>query len=256
MRSLLSISLSCGRALRELEMDLLGWELPPIDIAMSEFPIRPDAVGTWCFRCGESIGIGEQTDRGCASCRGCATPLVGVVRLGEYCPPLSTRILQLKYMRWPAMARTLGIRLAQQVRASLPLDRFPQAVVAMPMPWIRSWWRGIDHAAVIASGVASELDIPLVSPLSQRLGPTQASRSRTDRQRSSKRFHPRRRGSVSLQDVGRVLLVDDVRTTGASLRQAAICLRAAGATEVIGAVLAVVPSPRRSRVQKVPQKWR
>jgi len=232
-------------ALRSVESDLLGWEFPPIDLAIAEAPIAADPAGTWCLRCGETVGTGEQTERGCASCRGSSTPLERFIRLGEYQPPLSTRVLQIKYARWHAMAGELGRRLGVQVRESLPSGRQPAAVVSMPMPWLRSWWRGIDHASEIASGVASQLGIPLLHPLIQRPGPTQTSRSRTERRRATDRIFVRRRARDTIRALGSLLIVDDVRTTGASVHQAALALQEAGASEVIGAVLAVVPNPRR-----------
>lgn len=228
--------------LRAVEAEAIGWELPPLAIAFAELPVELDEVGAWCLRCGESVAAAEVTPRGCASCRGQRLPWRRFVRVAEYSAILATRINQVKHLRWSAMAEALGARLAEQCRSGLVSK--PDAVVSIPMPWLRRWWRGIDHGAWLAGGVARSLGIPAVPIGTQRLGPPQASRSRSERLRTSHRFAISRR-QRRLVAGRRLLVVDDVRTTGATLRQFARLLREAGAAEVQVAVVAVVPNPRR-----------
>ncbi|MBL9148358.1 MAG: ComF family protein [Phycisphaerae bacterium] len=228
-------------AVRAVEAALIGWELPPLPIAFAELPVELDEIGAWCLRCGESVSAAEVTPRGCASCRGQRLPWKRFVRVAEYSASLATRINQVKHLRWSAMAEALGARLATQCRVGLASP--PDLVVSIPMPWLRRWWRGIDHGAWLAGGVARSLGVPAISVGAQRSGPPQASRSRSERLRSRHRFAIAK-GERRL--VGRrVLLVDDVRTTGATLRQFARLLRDAGAAEVAVGVVAVVPNPRR-----------
>lgn len=93
--------------------------------------------------------------------------------------------------------------------------------------------RGFDQGALLARALARRLDRP-VGPLLQR---PRRSRSQRGRSRSE------RLEVVDLvargPTAGRVLLVDDVVTTGASLRRAAWALRAAGAAGVSSLVVAV-----------------
>ncbi|MFQ5668740.1 MAG: ComF family protein, partial [Candidatus Binatia bacterium] len=123
-------------------------------------------------------------------------------------------------------------------------------VVPMPMPWTRRVYRGIDHAHVIAAGVARSVEAPLVRILIRRNGPPQATLSRSERLRRgsrgtrlrgawrrSRREHPLAGAAV--------ILVDDVATTGATLRAAARVLRSLGPSQVVGAVLAVANDPAR-----------
>lgn len=251
-----------ARLATALERDLLGWELPPIPVAFQDMPIVSDPISAWCPRCGASVGPGEVTDAGCGECRGGTSPIRRTVRIGEYGGGLAKRILQTKHLRWPWMARALGARLAAQCLESLGQELAAvEAVVSIPMPTFRRWLRGIDHAAEVAAGVAAGIGCPLWRPLRQVGGQTQVSRSRTDRRRATRRFQAMQQ-ERAWAPLGRmwpfglsqwrwsrppasVLLVDDVRTTGATLEQAARLLRELGVQDVMAAVVAVASSPRR-----------
>jgi len=81
--------------------------------------------------------------------------------------------------------------------------------------------------------VARRLDRPCRPLLRRRPGPAQTALDRAGRAATA--YDPRRRAD------GTVLLVDDVCTTGASVRAAAAALRAAGASGVAAAVVARTP---------------
>jgi predicted amidophosphoribosyltransferase len=91
--------------------------------------------------------------------------------------------------------------------------------------------RGYDQAELLARAVARRGGLPVAALLRRCPGPAQAGRAAGDRW-----AHP---GFVALRRTERpVLLVDDVATTGATLSAAARALRAAGAPEVHGLVVA------------------
>ena len=100
--------------------------------------------------------------------------------------------------------------------------------------------RGFDQAQVLARAVARRLDLPC-RPLLRRLpGPAQTGRTLAER-RAGPAF--RARGRLP----ARVLLVDDVVTSGATVSAAARALRAAGTTRVHVVVAARTPDRRRTR---------
>jgi predicted amidophosphoribosyltransferase len=106
--------------------------------------------------------------------------------------------------------------------------------------------RGFDQARLLARGVARRLALPC-RPLLRRLpGPGQTGRDAAARY-AGPEFAPRR----SLRGA-RVLLVDDVVTTGATVSAAARALRSAGAGEVRVVAAARTPPSRRHVHSAIP----
>jgi predicted amidophosphoribosyltransferase len=117
----------------------------------------------------------------------------------------------------------------------------PAPLVAIPPSPLRLALRGYDPAEELATPLAALLDVPLLRPL-RRGDPWRQSR----RRRAERLAHPPRfavRGAVPR----RVLLVDDVLTTGATLGAAGRALREAGACRVEAAVLCRSPRGRSRR---------
>ncbi len=168
------------------------------------------------------------------------------MRLGPYIDPLRQWICSIKYQRWSDMAELLGRQLGVALIESKRLDVSRCVVVPMPMPWQRRVYRGIDHALAIAGATAAELRAPLLRVLAAANGTPQVGLSRTDRLRRGGRGFRLRRcpGGWNLRDL-QIVLVDDVRTTGASMQRAVRVLRRSHPAGVIAAVLAV--SDERAR---------
>ncbi len=110
------------------------------------------------------------------------------------------------------------------------------AVVPVPLHWRRRRARGYDQAALLARPVAKSLGVPALLRGLQRVRntPRQVDLPHAERQRNIAGAF----ASWRLQGVGRVLLVDDVRTTGATLRAASDALKAGGVSDVHTFVLA------------------
>ena len=232
----------------------IGYSLPPARRVVEESDFSPDERAAYCHRCGDSVGPGEATQSGCGSCRDqpALTP-DGVVRLGPYSGELRDWIIGIKYgRRWAEMAELLGRTLGRAVRQADLIDIERAIVVPAPMPWQRRMYRGIDHARTIASGVARQLHAPSLDILARANGPLQVSLSVSERARAGSRGLRRRRriGGWPVKGL-HLVLVDDVRTTGASLKAAARLLRPLKPDRVIGAVLAV--SDDRARRERAAQ---
>ncbi len=154
---------------------------------------------------------------------------------GSYEGSLRKLIHVFKYGKVESLAGPLSRFLIQ----SLPLEQQFDIVLAMPMHWRKLWQRGFNQAELLARPVARRYGIKLSSNLRRRrytkpqAGLSEAKR-RDNLRNSFTVVRPEQmRGK-------RVLLIDDVFTTGATLRTAAEALKAAGAGHVCALTLARV----------------
>lgn len=99
--------------------------------------------------------------------------------------------------------------------------------------------RGFDQAALLARAVGHELHLPCARLLYRPPGPPQTGRSLDERRRGPA-FTIRPGAPVP----ARVLLVDDIVTTGATMAAAALALRHGGAETVVGLAAGRTPPPR------------
>jgi ComF family protein len=146
-----------------------------------------------------------------------------LIVLGAYRPPLSTAIVRFKYQGRPELSRPLARMLAPALdEAALQGDA---AFVPVPLHPRRLATRGYNQAALLAQELAA---------LRQRsCHPRLLRRVRETEQQVGKSLSERRQnpdGAFLLRKIGptRVVLVDDVVTTGATVRACAQALAAGG----------------------------
>lgn len=189
-----------------------------------------------CPRCAGSIGPFEDLEGGCVRCRDERFAFDGVIRLGPYAGLLRDVVLELKQSPGEPLAEVMGslwaANRAEQFRA---LDC--TVVTAVPLHWQKRIERGYNPAAAVARSIAVAVNRPYV-PLLRRTRYTreQTLLSGADRRKNVKGAFAVRTGQTA-QDV-RVLLIDDVLTTGSTASAAAEALKTAGAAQVTVAVLA------------------
>jgi ComF family protein len=148
---------------------------------------------------------------------------------------IATALRRLKYGDRPDIAAPLGDLLRFTARgARLSAD----VVVPVPLHPARLAERGYNQAALLASAVAWELGAPLSARALRRTRAT-AQQARLDRERRRDNVA----GAFSVHAPGgvrgrRVVLVDDVTTTGSTLTACAGALVEAGAATVTALVVA------------------
>jgi ComF family protein len=183
-----------------------------------------------CPRCGLALGPYAQ-------CSACARERFGfdaVISLGRYEGVRREAILRLKSGWNESLAELLGQTWAARVPCPAEMD----AVVPVPLHWSRRWQRGYNQAEALARGLASGWGLPMHSRWLWRVRPTSDQKGLgRDQRRENLRAAFCVACGVSLQGL-RVVLVDDVMTTGATCSESALALKKAGALRVIAAVLA------------------
>ena len=60
----------------------------------------PDPASAYCSKCGNSVGLHEQTADGCRTCRGKRLPWSRFIRLGEYHGLIREVVHEVKFTRW------------------------------------------------------------------------------------------------------------------------------------------------------------
>ncbi|MEM9134055.1 MAG: phosphoribosyltransferase family protein [Actinomycetota bacterium] len=156
----------------------------------------------------------------------------GLVALWPYDPCSRAVILALKNGHRPDLAAVAARALASRIPAV-------DVVTWVPASGRGRRRRGYDQGAVLAGRLAHRLGVPRRRLLVRVDTAGGRTRSRAERL-GGPAIEPVRGVGAGPRPLGRVLLVDDVVTTGGSLASPARALRAAGAGEVRAAVLAVV----------------
>ena len=136
-------------------------------------------------------------------------------------------IRQMKYHGHPRHAETLSFLMAQAVR-DMPECPVFSAVVPVPMHARRQRSRGYNQAELLAGGVAAGLQIPLVSRFIGKAIHTHAQngQDREARLRAVSGSYAPYAEAIQ-PEPGNWLLVDDVTTTGSTLRACAAAMRQA-----------------------------
>jgi ComF family protein len=171
----------------------------------------------------------------CSICRESLVNFDCFYSFGRYDDALRKLIHIFKYSKVETLAGPLSEFLAQ----ALPVDARFDAVIPMPMHWRKRQQRGFNQAELLARPIARRYGLRLSKNLRRtRYTESQAGLGQTARQQNLK-------GSFKVKNAGQlagkhVLLVDDVFTTGETLRAAARALKAAGVSRVSGLTLARV----------------
>ncbi len=174
----------------------------------------------------------------CALCRTGAQGFDVAYSFGGYQDALRALIHLLKYERIRTLSRPLGELLAM----AFPRDQRFDAIVPMPLHWRKQWQRGFNQSALLAEHLGRRLGLPVIRAV-RRVRATSPQAGLTNSKRRANvagAFAPHRRARVNGL---RLLLVDDVMTTGATASACSRALKSGGARYV--ALLALARADRR-----------
>jgi ComF family protein len=221
---------------RVCQQTLLNFSRVPVCPSCLALP-QPLQSEHFCSTCSTPFANSQTLDEKgeCAICREIQANFDSVYCFGSYQDTLQALIHLFKYAKIESLARPLSRLL---IRA-IPLDRNFDLVMAMPMHWRKRWKRGFNQADLLAG------------PVAKRFGLKPARNLRRNRYTEPQAGLDEAARRINLRDSfkvvkpeqikgRRVLLIDDVFTTGATLRAATAVLKAAGAAHVAALTLARV----------------
>jgi len=247
--------------LTQLTQDLINFIYPPLCIACKS--LKADASADFCATCDESLA----TLAASLACPKCAAPMPDgsacpfchgngiypfeqIVALGPFREPLRKMVHEMKYHhRWP-LAEALADRMLKLPRIAHLLDQ-TDVLIPTPLHWSRHIRRGYNQANSLAHRLGRHRKNLAVIPAIVRLKRTSAQttvRSRADRAANLRfAFALLRPGEITGK---RIALIDDVLTTGSTLKAAASAIKDAAPASISAIVLAVA-DPRRRDFQAV-----
>ncbi len=124
------------------------------------------------------------------------------------------------------------------------------ALVPVPLHWRRLWARRFNQSAMLAAAISAESRVPIAGSVLKRIKPTaqQVGLSRAERASNVQgafRVPPESKAAVAGR---RLIVVDDVLTSGATVDGCARALLRAGAANVDVLVFARVADPARTSI--------
>ncbi len=165
-----------------------------------------------------------------------------VYTYGSYEGTLRKLVHLFKYSGMRPLARPFGELLKQ----ALPLDQAFDVIVPMPLHWFKHWQRGFNQADLLAREIGRKWRVP-VREVVRRKKATSPQAGLTNAKRRANVQGAFRVSRGRRLDGLRVLLVDDVLTTGATASACARALKRAGAAHV--SLLALARTDRRTAIE-------
>ena len=194
---------------------------------------EPLAADYYCVQCrAPFLSRFPLDDQGrCALCRRGVRGFDAAYSFGFYEGELRKLIHLFKYGRIQTLSAPLGRLLAR----ALPREQTFDVIVPMPLHWRKRWQRGFNQAELLAVEIGRRTHTPVRKALRRvrNTAPQAGLTSAKRRENVSGAFHALRQTKLrrSLDNL-RVLLIDDVMTTGATAASCARALKRGGARQV------------------------
>lgn len=233
-------------SLRSFGETLLDLFLPPCcagcGAALTSGPLCADCVdhvkvigSPRCPVCGIPFE-GGGADHLCGRCIENTPRFISTSATFRYAGPIADGVTALKYGRRLERLGPLADLWREECRG------LPDVDLAVPVPLHPSKLRqrGFNQSALLAKPLLRKHGVPLRCDVLHRVRPgrSQAGLGRAERLRNPAGIYVVAARSFHVVDARRILVIDDIMTTGATMRECARVLMKAGAVEVHVAVLA------------------
>ncbi len=197
--------------------------------------LRPPPAPT-CTRCHFPLGTGRQgagEERVCRACAAWPPALAGARAAFLLEGPARELVHAFKYEGWASLARPMAGWMARRALPDGPGGSGPRVVTHVPTTRRRARRRGYDQARLLAEAYARAVGLPFRPLLLRAWGRRSQTGLHPDERRRNVRgaFQPAP-GAGPHARAARIVLVDDVLTTGATAAEAAAALAGAGAVSV------------------------
>lgn len=191
-----------------------------------------DQPNQYCRRCGTTVAPGAWGNNQCSRCTGEPIAWQRIIRLSAYDEPVAGWIVAMKFASDRAWSPWFGRKLAEQLDTRDPPDH--TIVCPVPMHVLRRTRRGFNQSQLMAAAFAAKNKWPTAHLLRRRRY-THPQTSISTRKRFENVQDPFQAKHIDLRG-WTVWLVDDVKTTGATLTMCDRELRRIGARRVCVAV--------------------
>ena len=190
----------------------------------------------FCDRCGKKMFAHATGDLICDECRQTKRHFDRAFSATIYNDVMQIFVHRYKYGMREYLRTTLARWMSEFVHRHVDVESL-DAIVPVPLHWRRFQYRGFNQAIVLARPLAREFSLPIVKHVLRRRRHTapQVGLNLEQRKRNIRDAFGVRRGE-RIKDK-RLLLVDDVYTTGATINECARVLKAAGAASVVAFTL-------------------
>lgn len=222
-----AVCISCGENISETDKNLCKncWA-----------QLLACAGADYCRRCGRDASRFALLEGACPDCLGKEFHFDRIVRAGIYTRSLRKMILAFKNGR-TELDLAVGF-LGNSALQGSGFDNDIELFVPVPLHWSRRLARGYNQSRVLAKKLKlskAKISTDLVRIRRTKLQPAMASPAARAKNVAGA-FAVRYRHNFSSR---RICLVDDIKTTGATLNECAKVLKQAGASKVFALVLAV-----------------
>lgn len=193
----------------------------------------------FCKHCGKPVG--DVREELCLDCRSRDTELEQGRALWVYTDKMRKAIANYKYGGCLEDGDFYADELYQRAGFWIRKKKI-QCIVPVPIHWRKRWFRGFNQSTDLAGKLGGRLSLPVLDHVLVRKRATQPQKTLDNRQRASNLrgvFGIDQEKLGELNRFQRILLLDDIYTTGATLEECAGTLKRHGDFQVYSLCLCI-----------------